>query len=130
MHELGLLLQTAETVERVAKGNHVDKVLTIDLDIGEATGVIPEFFTTLYPAAQEQYPVLSEAKLEINMIPAKTHCLDCDAVYNSKKSFDTCVRCHSTNLELVSGAELQIRSLEYEPLTERPMFGRRMRFLS
>lgn len=113
MHELGLLVETARTVTRVAAENGVDRVTVIALDIGEASGALPELFTECFPVVQERYPVIADAKLEMNMIPSKALCLECDALYDVMRQEGRCPRCGSAYKKVLGGTEVTIRQIEY-----------------
>lgn len=113
MHELGLLVQMAETVEKVAAENHIEKVTVVALDIGEASGAMPELFTECFPVVREQHPVLEEAELQFRMIPSKALCLACDALYDVMKQEGKCPVCGSGYKKVIGGQEVVIREIGY-----------------
>lgn len=113
MHELGLLEQTAETVKKVAEENNIGMVSVIALDIGEASGALPDIFTECFPIVQKQYPVLAEAQLEMRMIPSKALCLECNALYDVMKQEGRCPVCHSSYKKVIGGQNVTIREIRY-----------------
>ena len=43
MHELGLMAEIVDKIEAVAKENNVTEIGTLVLNIGEYSGVVPEY---------------------------------------------------------------------------------------
>ena len=50
MHELGVIREAMKTVEAFAQENNIDVIDTIVLQIGELSGVIPDYVEQLFPA--------------------------------------------------------------------------------
>jgi len=113
MHELGLLVQMADTVKAAAEANGIERVGYISLDIGEASGALPELFTEVFPAVQEKYPVLADAKLRMRTIPSKALCLECNALYDVMKQEGKCPVCGSAFKKVLGGTEVTIREIGY-----------------
>ncbi|MCC5428918.1 hydrogenase maturation nickel metallochaperone HypA, partial [Clostridium botulinum] len=51
MHELGVIIEVVKTVEDIAIKNHLTKIDTIVLQIGELSSMIPKYIEECYPAA-------------------------------------------------------------------------------
>ena len=113
MHELGLLLRTADLVTRTAEENHIDHVAYISVDIPEASGVLPELFEDYFPAVREQYPVLADAELRMRVFPSKAICLDCDALYDVMKFEGKCPGCGSTYKKLTGSRDVTVHEIGY-----------------
>ena len=71
MHELGVLLQIAKTVDRAAEQNHIRRIRHVALEVGEASGFVPAYLTKLFPVAAEAYPALQKAELRLSTVPGK-----------------------------------------------------------
>lgn len=71
MHELGVLLQAVKTVNGIAEENRIGKIKQMTLEIGDESGFLPVFFEKLFPVAIENFPVLSEAELRMEMTTGK-----------------------------------------------------------
>lgn len=113
MHELGLLIQTAETVQAAAAEHGIDVVQSITIDIGEASGALPDIFTELFPMVQEQYPVLAHAVLELHTVRSEALCSNCHAVYDLIRREGKCPRCGSRDKTVLGGQDVRIRELRY-----------------
>lgn len=69
MHELGVLRHIVKTVNRISEENLIPKVKHIALEVGEASGFVPQYLTKLFPIAVEAYSSLKKAELKINIVP-------------------------------------------------------------
>ena len=103
---LSIALQKAQEVE-------AKKVTKIDLLVGRLTGFVPE-------CIQLQFDILSRgtiaagASLSFHQPLVNLHCRKCDIAYTAD-SFDlVCPDCHSLDVEILSGSELYMESMEVE----------------
>ena len=51
MHELGIIIEVVQTVERIAREQNLTQIQRLTLQIGELSSVIPYFVEQCYPAA-------------------------------------------------------------------------------
>lgn len=111
MHELGIMLQTVRTIDDALKEQEYNELLSITLQVGEMTDVVPEFLLEAWQSVRSQtaYP---NAELVIERVPARAKCLEC-GYEDGIKSFDfECPCCHSQRLKIISGKEMLIKQLE------------------
>lgn len=71
MHELGILRQIAKTVNHVAEDKIIPRVKHIVVEVGDASGVVPQYLMKLYPVAVEAYSALKNAELKILVVPGR-----------------------------------------------------------
>ena len=69
MHELGVLKHALKSVSDIALKNNIEKIKFITLEVGENSSFVPIFFEKLFPVAVEDYPLFSDSKLKIQMVP-------------------------------------------------------------
>ena len=43
MHELGIIIHISKTLKEVAEENEVTKIGSVTLEIGEVSGIVPEY---------------------------------------------------------------------------------------
>ena len=81
MHELGIVMEIVRVVDEFAKEQNITEVETIVLQIGELSGVVPEYIRECFPAAIDG-TFMEETALEIELIPGNARCQSCalDAV--------------------------------------------------
>ena len=54
MHELGTIYYVMKTVENLAAENKLTKVGSITLEVGEVSGIVPEFLTDFWEYARKK----------------------------------------------------------------------------
>ena len=45
MHEMGIILHLAKSLEEEAKAQQIDKILRVTLQVGEVSGIMTDYFT-------------------------------------------------------------------------------------
>lgn len=112
MHELGVVFYVIKDVNAIAQENDIEKVHSVVLEIGEVSTVVPELLLDVWKWAIKKEPVLVEAELKIETIPAVTHCEDCGQDYETVKYAKICPHCQSENTYLLQGNEFNIKEIE------------------
>lgn len=110
MHELGLMAEIVDKIEAVAKENNVTEIGTLVLNIGEYSGVVPEYVEECYPAVIEG-TLLEKTELKINIIPGKALCRNCGKTFAIKGNEDRCPHCQSQNCKVIEGGEFIIKEI-------------------
>ena len=114
MHELGVVFKVIQQVEEIAAENDVTRVEAGTLSLGEVSAVIPEYLTDCWKWAVKRTEVMRDARLEIETIPAVTHCDGCGCVYPTVAHGRTCPCCGSGETWLKQGNEFIIKQIEAE----------------
>ena len=91
----------------------VNKVIKVNLIVGELTGVEAFMLESCFEM-YVQATSLEGAKLAIEHVPIKVRCRECGNEYESKIPFSDCTVCKSKRLEIISGREFYIDSIEAE----------------
>ena len=112
MHELGIVFHVIKSVERVAEDNHLEKVSAVVLELGEVSGVVPDYLTDCWKWAADKEELVSGSKLKIETLTAVTHCDGCGRDYPTVAHGRTCPYCHSGNTWLLTGNEVNIKEIE------------------
>lgn len=112
MHELGIVFHIANTVEKLAVENNVNRVNRVTLQVGEVSTVIPEYLEDCWNWKCTKSDILKECKLEIETIPAVTYCEDCEKTYGTVEHGKICPHCGSEHTYLVQGNEHAIKEIE------------------
>jgi hydrogenase nickel incorporation protein HypA/HybF len=108
MHELSICASVATIVTEHAAGRPVEAVR---LDVGHLRQVVPETLRYSWDIVVAGTP-LDGAALEINHIPAVLACRACGASTTIDVPVLRCGTCNSLEVDLTSGEELLVRSLE------------------
>ena len=110
MHELGVVIKVARTVENFAKNNGITKIDTLVLQIGELSSMIPKYIEACYPAAVDG-TILEDTKLEIEILPGEGKCNKCYEEFNLNQYNRQCPDCGSGDWEVLSGREFLIKEI-------------------
>lgn len=110
MHELGIVYQVVKTIDQVKKEQGLTDIESITLEIGEMSDVVPKFIEEAWQAVKEttQYP---NAKMIIEVIEARAKCKDCGHIVLVRNINFECPKCNSTQLEIISGREFDIKQI-------------------
>lgn len=118
MHEMGIVMSLARTVSELAGENRIIRVGAVTLQVGEVSGIMTDLFVDCWDYFKGRYPVLSEAKLLLETIPAVTVCGNCGSRYETVRYGRECPHCHSTETWLETGNECIIKEIEAETQDE------------
>ena len=111
MHELGVVFYIIRDVKAVAAENNVSKVAEVTIELGEVSGVIPEYLTDCWEWACKKEPLMVGAKLNIETMQAITFCEDCRQEYPTVQYAKICPHCGSENTYLLRGRDVNIKDI-------------------
>ncbi|MGL5035158.1 MAG: hydrogenase maturation nickel metallochaperone HypA, partial [Microcystaceae cyanobacterium] len=107
MHELGITQSLVETAIASAQGAKIEKVT---LEIGQLTAIAAEAIAFCFETCAIG-TLLEGSVLEIIEKPGQGRCRQCGREFFLEIPFGIC-ECGSTDLEIIQGLELQLKSLE------------------
>jgi hydrogenase nickel incorporation protein HypA/HybF len=108
MHEMSITQSVVDICTKHAAGQ---RVLSVILEIGELSGVVPEAVEFCFQACTAE-TLLEGAELTIEHIPPQADCKDCGESSQINSYFDPCPKCGSHRLQIVRGEELRVKELE------------------
>ena len=114
MHELGIVMHVAKTLNELAEEQDLKKIGSVTLQIGEVSGIINDYFTDCWDYFKVKSPVLKDSVMKIETIEAVTFCEDCKQTYETVKYAKICPYCKSEHTYLVQGNECMIKEIEAE----------------
>lgn len=112
MHELGIVFHIIRSVEQVAAENNLEKVSAVVLELGEVSGVVPDYLTDCWKWAAAKTGLVSGSELRIETLRAVTHCDGCGRDYPTVAHGKTCPHCGSGETWLLTGSEVNIKEIE------------------
>lgn len=113
MHELGITQSIVEIAERTAKEQQASKILSVTVEVGSLSGVVPEALEFCFEACTNGTQ-LEGAQLLIEKIPARARCRDCSSEFPLEELLGCCPDCDSAASDLLSGEELRIKEMEID----------------
>ena len=111
MHELGIVFHMIDTLEEVGAENDLTSIARVTLDLGEVTGVLPDYLLDCWRWAADRTELLRGAELDVQKIEAVTVCNACGRTYPTIEHGKTCPHCGSPDTELLRGREIGIREI-------------------
>ncbi len=112
MHEMGIAMEIIDiaTASIPADLKNV-RVERINLKVGKLSAVVSDSLRFCFEIVAKDTS-LSDAELYIEEIPVVVRCDDCHTQVAISKPVFTCQKCNSGNVNLISGRELDIESIE------------------
>ena len=109
---MGIALQIIEIATDSIPPDAGDvRVEKINLKIGKLAAVVPDSLRFCFDVAVKD-SLLDGAKLSIQELPVTAWCKDCDTQWTINGPVFTCENCDGGSLEILSGRELDIESIE------------------
>lgn len=112
MHEMGTIIYVIDTVEKLAQEHQLSVIGSVTLEVGEVSGIVPDYLTDFWNFARKRSELLKETELKIEMLDAVTYCEDCDKTYSTIQYGKECPYCQSPNTYLLTGNEYNIKEIE------------------
>ncbi len=112
MHEMGIAIQIVEiaTASIPAELKNV-LVERVNLKVGKLAAVVPESLRFCFQIAAQD-TLLRNAELNIEEIQVVVRCKECRAQDTISDPVFRCQHCNSSFVEIISGRELDITSIE------------------
>ena len=111
MHELGIVMNVVEQVDKIAAENGAQKVVGITMEIGEVSTIVPELFLDAFNWAKKKTDHLNETELEMIIIEGRTYCRSCAKTYRTTEFGKKCPHCGSPDTYLLTGDQVIIKDI-------------------
>lgn len=112
MHEAGIAYQIIRLVESVCREHQLTRVARVTVELGEVSGVVEDYLTSVWNWAVKKNELLKGAELRFEQIDAVTICNSCGRTYPTIPQGKQCPNCHSYDTVLLHGNEFLIREIE------------------
>jgi hydrogenase nickel incorporation protein HypA/HybF len=114
MHEFGIIQGVFKLVEEAAVKNNLKAITKVTLKIGKLRQVFPDFLQFAFETVSKG-TVAQDAKLVIVEVPIKMKCRTCQQEFAVERNAYICPKCNNVGLDVLSGKEIYIESIEGEP---------------
>ena len=116
VHELSLATGIVETVVRHAAGR---RVRSVQLRIGTMRQVVPDSLDFYFRVCSRD-TVCRDARLEQEIVQSRLRCNGCRHEWQLDVPDFRCPQCSSTDVEVLSGTEFEVESIEVEDNEQAP----------
>ncbi len=114
MHEMGIAMEIVEIAKAsIPADMQGSKVRTVNLQVGKLSAIVPDSLRFCFDLVVKDTP-LEGAALAIEELPVVARCKDCDTEWTVTEAVFTCSTCKRGNIDILSGRELDITSIEIE----------------
>ncbi len=114
MHEMGIAMEILRIVQASIPADMADvRVRRVNLKVGRMSAIVPDSLRFCFGVAAENTQV-ADAELNIEEIDVKAQCSDCGKQWIIENPVFVCPDCSSGKVEMLSGRELDIDSIEIE----------------
>lgn len=112
MHEMGIALQIIEIATgAIPAGTRACCVEQVNIKVGKLSAVVPDSLRFCFDIASRE-TALAGARLAIEEIPVTARCNGCGNRWTINEAVFLCPACESGDIQLLSGRELNIESIE------------------
>ncbi len=114
MHEMGIATEIIRIVtESIPTDMKDPKVTRINLKVGKLASVVTQSLQFCFEIAAKETPA-EGAELNVEEIEVSAQCNDCEHKWQFSEPVFYCPECNSGSIEMLSGRELDIESIELE----------------
>ena len=111
MHEMSLAQDIVASVRGHVGSERLPLVTKVTMEIGAASGVVADSLQFAFDAIVQDTS-LSSVRMETTIVPFVVHCYQCGNDTQNDGGFMLCSRCESSDVAIVSGAELILKQIE------------------
>ena len=112
MHEMGIATEIVRIVTESIPADIVDpKVARINLKVGKLAAVVPQSLQFCFEMAAKDSPA-EGAELHIEEIGVSARCNACGHLWEINEPAFQCPECNGGSLEMLTGRELDIDTIE------------------
>jgi hydrogenase nickel incorporation protein HypA/HybF len=113
MHEIRIAEDLSVIVLNTALSKNLSKVTKVNIIFGEMIQIVPDIFEFSFREIVRN-SLAGSAELNIEITPVKMKCMHCGNDFQVKDNLFSCDICGSSDLEIIQGKELVIKSIEGE----------------
>ncbi len=108
MHEFSIASAVVDTAVRHAAGR---RVTAVTVRTGSLRQVVPDALEFAFGIVTRE-TVCEGARLEQQQVPARLHCRACDHEFGIDLPVFRCAACACSDVEVLTGQELEVESIE------------------
>ena len=111
MHEMSIAQSIVDIVEKELSSHKVEQLKAVNIAVGKLAAVVPEQLAFCFSMLTVDTN-MAGATLNIREVPLGYTCSACGEEFTSGGMAITCPKCGDTHIDLTSGRELTIESIE------------------
>ena len=113
MHEYSITESLLKLALEKAEEAGAVKISRINLVIGDMSGVVTECVQFYFDFMSKE-TIAKDARLDFKKVPITVRCRKCHNIFTPQDSDWSCPECHENSIDVVSGRECHMESIEVE----------------
>lgn len=113
MHEIRIAEDLAAIVLETAFREGLSEVTSVNVSFGQLVQIVPDIFKFAFSEAVRG-TIAANAAVAIEILPVKLKCSVCGSESELTGNLFACQKCSSTDLEILQGREVFIKTIEGE----------------
>lgn len=113
MHEIRIAEDLSAIVLQAARKENLIRVTKVNISFGQLVQIVPDIFEFAFREIVRD-TIACKAVVVIEIVPVKMECNSCGSDFNLTENYFACNVCGSTDLNIIHGKELFIKSIEGE----------------
>lgn len=113
MHEMSIVQGLIAIIKEEMDNAGATRLRSVRVKIGEIAGILPEALKNCFEIVTAGNE-MSGAELNIDIAPLMGYCRKCNKEFKVIEYNFSCLECHSSDIEIVSGREMSIVEIEVE----------------
>ncbi|MCE5346673.1 MAG: hydrogenase maturation nickel metallochaperone HypA [Bacteroidales bacterium] len=113
MHEIRIAEDLSAIVLETARRENLSKVTKVNICFGQMIQIVPDVFEFAFRETVRN-SIAENAELDIEIVPVKVKCINCGNDFMVEENLFVCNKCNSTDLGIIQGKELFVKSIEGE----------------
>lgn len=113
MHEFTITKSIVSIILEKAREVNARKITKVELLVGRLTGYVPECIQLQFQVLTHKTPA-DGASLVFHQPPVELYCRKCQCAYTSDSMDLICPECRTLEIDIRSGSELFVESMEVD----------------
>ena len=113
MHEFSITQSILSIALEKANAVNASKVSKVNLVLGEMSGIVDDCVEFYFDFLTKD-TIAAQASLSFRHPPTRLRCRNCATVFSPDNLNWTCPNCHAQTVEITSGRECYVESIEVE----------------
>jgi hydrogenase nickel incorporation protein HypA/HybF len=113
MHEFSITQSILSIALEQAEAAKANKIININLTVGELSGIVDDCVKFYFELLSKD-TIAADASLSFEKIPTRLRCRNCNITFPPSSLDWVCPKCREQKVELVSGRECSVTSIEVD----------------
>ncbi len=114
MHEFSVAESLVDELKRILREHNATSIKSVNIEVGKYSNIIPELLNDAFNLIKNEETFLKDTELKIEVLPLKLRCRECNSEWTPDEIDLRCIRCGSTDIEVLQGMGILLREVILE----------------